>query len=235
MAPSQTGQNNQQTSSDVLPAKGTSSTTEPVSKPLATSQVNGEAEATTGSHDVKKIVEKTKEEKLSGAEIKKRAKTEKAARRAQVKQGKTPPVKGNIPEQTKSAVTANNAQDTSKGVTNAPSAAPTVSAKGQHKRTASTNVPPQKASPLRPTHTQVAPIRVEMPKASKKVALFSHLYGHPRRTTLAGVGKDVHPAVLALGLQMSNYIVCGSNARCIATLLVFKRVRAQYWHFRFGY
>jgi translation initiation factor eIF-2B subunit delta len=30
--------------------------------------------------------------------------------------------------------------------------------------------------------------------------------------------------VLALGLQLRDYVVCGSSARCVATLLAFKRV-----------
>lgn len=65
-------------------------------------------------------------------------------------------------------------------------------------------------------------------KDTKQVALFSHLYTHSRRTSIAGVSKDVHPAVLALGLQFSNYVICGSSARCVATLLVFKRVVESY-------
>ena len=226
MAPSETAPNELELVSHVARSKANSSATaEPsASKAGATNNVNGKSEATTDPGDVRNMVGETKEEKLSGAEIKKRAKAEKAARRAQVKQEKTPAVKGNIPEQTKSAVTAKNTQETSKGAINGPSAASAPSSKGQHKRTTSMSAPPQKALPLRPTHSQLAPTSTETPKASKKVALFSHLYGHPRRTTLAGIGKDVHPAVLALGLQMSNYIVCGSNARCMATLLVFKRV-----------
>ncbi len=62
-------------------------------------------------------------------------------------------------------------------------------------------------------------------KDPKEVALFGHLYGHPRRMSVAGAARDIHPAVLALGLQMSSYIICGSNARCVATLFCFKRVR----------
>ncbi|RAL14602.1 translation initiation factor eIF2B subunit delta [Aspergillus homomorphus CBS 101889] len=62
----------------------------------------------------------------------------------------------------------------------------------------------------------------------KNVAVFGHLYGQQRRTTIAGAGKEVHPAVLALGLQMRDYVVCGSSARCVATLLVFKRVIDAY-------
>jgi translation initiation factor eIF-2B subunit delta len=45
-----------------------------------------------------------------------------------------------------------------------------------------------------------------------------------RTTSIAGASKDVHPAVLALGLQMSNYTICGSCARLVATLQAFKRV-----------
>ena len=63
------------------------------------------------------------------------------------------------------------------------------------------------------------------PKETKEVALFGHLYGQSKRTSLAGIGRDVHPTVLALGIQMSNYVICGSNARCVATLFCFKKVR----------
>lgn len=60
------------------------------------------------------------------------------------------------------------------------------------------------------------------------MAVFGHLYGQQRRTTVAGAGKEVHPAVLALGLQMRDYVICGSSARCVATLLAFKRVIESY-------
>ena len=65
-------------------------------------------------------------------------------------------------------------------------------------------------------------------RLNKNVAVFGHLYGQQRRTSIAGVGKEVHPAVLALGLQMRDYVVCGSSARCLAMLLVFKRVRPAF-------
>jgi len=61
-------------------------------------------------------------------------------------------------------------------------------------------------------------------KVNKEVGLFGHLYNQPRRYTMEGVSKEVHPAVLALGFQMSNYVICGSNARCVAMLLAFKKV-----------
>jgi len=62
-------------------------------------------------------------------------------------------------------------------------------------------------------------------KATKKeIPLFRHLESPGRRVNIAGSHKDVHPAILALALQMASYDICGSSARCVATLLAFKRV-----------
>jgi translation initiation factor eIF-2B subunit delta len=155
------------------------------------------------------------EGKLSNAELKQRAKAEKAAKRAQQKQDKAPdgPVSQTPKKDTGSADT------TRKG--SIAGALANTQTKGQHKRAGSG----LKALPLRPVQPAAVPSVVQPKKDSKNVALFGHLYGQPRRTTIAAAGKDVHPAILALGLQMSNYVVCGSNARCVATLLSLKRVR----------
>ena len=40
---------------------------------------------------------------------------------------------------------------------------------------------------------------------------------------------DVHPAIVRLGLMFAEFKICGANARCIATLSVFKRVRLPPW------
>jgi translation initiation factor eIF-2B subunit delta len=66
------------------------------------------------------------------------------------------------------------------------------------------------------------------PAQTKKVAMLSHLYSKDRRTSIAGVGREIHPAVLTLGIQLRDYVICGSNARCVATLLVFKKVIQSY-------
>jgi hypothetical protein len=79
--------------------------------------------------------------------------------------------------------------------------------------------------------TQSGAAELKKKQEDKNVAVFGHLYGQQRRTTIAGAGKEVHPAVLALGLQMRDYVVCGSNARCVATLLAFKRVFIPYYFF----
>jgi translation initiation factor eIF-2B subunit delta len=45
---------------------------------------------------------------------------------------------------------------------------------------------------------------------------------------MIGASKDVHPAILALGLQYSSYAICGSTARMVAMLLAFKAVIGDY-------
>lgn len=75
-----------------------------------------------------------------------------------------------------------------------------------------------------PPRAAVPPPVETKKKEDKNVAVFGHLYGIPRRSTIAGAAKEVHPAVLALGLQIRDYVICGSSARCVATLIAFKRV-----------
>jgi len=146
--------------------------------------------------------------KLSGAELKKRAKEEKAARRAEalLAKGAAAPVVAPTPGQQ-------------------PKAEGQKGAKGQrqHQRGGSTavelrNLPVRGAQKVAP-----GPIATEPKKEDKTVEFFRHLY-KTRTTSIAGASKDVHPVVLALGLQMSNYTICGSCARLVATLQAFKRV-----------
>ena len=80
--------------------------------------------------------------------------------------------------------------------------------------------------PARGGQQKTAPV-TEIPKGEDKtVEFFRHLY-KTRTTSIAGAGKEVHPAVLALGLQMSNYTICGSCARLVATLQAFKRASSS--------
>lgn len=157
--------------------------------------------------------EVSNEGKLSGKELKERAKADKAARRAKEKGQQGQPI---VDLATKKQGDQKMRRPSASGAAPSPS-------KGQHQRSGSTSVNTQKL-PLRVAQSQAAPLLKEVKKENKNVALFDHLYGPPRRTTVAGAGKDVHPAVLALGLQMRNYVICGSSARCVATLLAFKRV-----------
>lgn len=157
------------------------------------------------------------EKKLSGAELKRLKKLEKQAERAAAKAAAGAP-----PEQ---PPTLARRQSAGKEQLNSPK---TVDMGKHHKRTGSEA--PGKSLPIRPAGTQpgakeaAAEARKKQQFEEKKVSIFGHLYGQPRRTSMAGAGKEVHPAVLALGLQLRDYVICGSNARCVAMLLCFKRV-----------
>lgn len=147
------------------------------------------------------------EKKLSNAELKAKQKAEKAAKRAAAKgqqnaaevvtQSSPAPKAGKQPQQQQSRKQQGNA---------GPSEGRNLPVRGG------------------PSRAAVAPVVPDVPKKEdKSVEFFRHLY-KPRTFTLAGVNKDVHPAVLALGLQISNYTICGSDARLVATLQAFKRV-----------
>ncbi|EEP80179.1 conserved hypothetical protein [Uncinocarpus reesii 1704] len=153
--------------------------------------------------------------KLSNAELKKRAKAEKAARRAKEKQEREG-------EQAASAQLQNQQQQAKKGGGGGGGAgkqkqgAPAAGTKQAAQRRGSVHVP-----------------AVESKKKKKSeneniVAVFGHLPWHSRRAGIAGVGKEIHPAVVALGMQLRDYVICGSSARCVATLLALRRVVQAY-------
>ena len=162
-----------------------------------------------------KTTEGPKDGKLSGKELKEKSKAEKVARRAQQKQG----------QQGQPVVDLGSEKQRSKDLRRPSLAGPDPNGpKVHHKRTGSASTGGQKSTTVRSTQAHAALVVEEPLKENKNVALFDHLYGNPRRSTMAGASKDVHPAVLVLGLQMRNYVICGSSARCVATLLSFKRV-----------
>lgn len=145
--------------------------------------------------------------KPTNAELKAIAKAEKAARRAQAAQDKQGG--GAAPSPVAQAGPVPKAQGQAGGK--------------QHKRTASMGMGADaRGLPLRAQKAAV-PVPEVPKKEDKTVEFFRHLY-RSRTTTIAGASKEVHPAVLALGLQMSNYTICGSCARLVATLQAFKRV-----------
>ncbi|KAK5133324.1 hypothetical protein LTR08_007849 [Meristemomyces frigidus] len=174
------------------------------------------------------------EAKISPAELKKRAKAEKQARRAAQKgdqgdaEAPPAPFTNGVPEEQQ-------AQKQSGPQDSKPKGGQTKSQQqqkqgkpgaqeGKHERRGS------QAQPLamRPKVVQTAPPKEEARKNSKQVELFSHLYTQPRRHDISGATKDVHPAIVALGFQMSSYEICGSSARCVALLVAFKEVIQAY-------
>ncbi|KAF6716122.1 Translation initiation factor eIF-2B subunit delta [Oryzias melastigma] len=65
-----------------------------------------------------------------------------------------------------------------------------------------------------------------------KVSLFSHLHQYSRKAPptqqLSIPSTVIHPAIVRLGLQYSQGIVAGSNARSVALLHAFKQVIRDY-------
>ncbi|KAL4241158.1 eIF-2B alpha/beta/delta subunits family protein [Abortiporus biennis] len=60
---------------------------------------------------------------------------------------------------------------------------------------------------------------------ARGLRIFSH-FGLPKPVSVAK--GDIHPAILRLALQFSNFKITGGNARCIATLTAFKTVIQDY-------
>lgn len=154
--------------------------------------------------------------KLSGAEIKARNKAEKAARRQQEIQAREVGSAAAVPGSGIKVEAYGSAPGGKSGARNGREAG-----KGHHKRTGSMAADPKNLAVRGVPQAMSGP--PEPQPEDKTVELFRHLY-KTRATTIAGAGKEVHPAVLALGQQMSSYTICGSNARLVATLQAFKRV-----------
>jgi translation initiation factor eIF-2B subunit delta len=57
---------------------------------------------------------------------------------------------------------------------------------------------------------------------SRGLRIFSH-FGLPKQVTSTMKG-NIHPSIIRLGLQFSEFKISGANARCIATLTAFKTV-----------
>ena len=157
------------------------------------------------------------EQKLTGAEIKKRAKAEKAARRAAEKAPRGPDhvvVRDkNVPGETVGEISGDPFKRSQTKSANSVKSVPIRSSEALHqsKGTEDKVVQEEKANKAR--------MREE-----SHVTIFSHLYKNSQSSSFLDTAKDVHPAVLSLGLQIKNLVVCGSNARCVSMLLAFKKV-----------
>ncbi|KAH6611550.1 translation initiation factor eif-2b subunit delta [Trichoderma cornu-damae] len=142
------------------------------------------------------------EKKVSNAELKKKAKEEKAARRAAAKASQPQPPAG-APSQSDSAKSGGKPKPKQDG----------PQAGNQHGKAQA----PRSAAPM-PAPKEVKP---SVPEC------FSHL-AMARGVNLAHADKDVHPAVLLLGQQMSTMAISDSTTRLEATLLAFKKVIDSY-------
>ncbi|KAL9079607.1 MAG: hypothetical protein Q9157_001544 [Trypethelium eluteriae] len=162
------------------------------------------------------------EPKLSGAELKKKKQAEKAARREREKAERAAAGGTSVAPNTPAPPQAGKGDSQKKSKPNQQDQKSNQQDKAQHFRRGSGTTPTSQKLPVRSSQPSTQAMTRKKP-SSKEVGLFGHLYGHPRRQTLHPTPpKEVHPSVLNLGLQMSTYTVCGSNARCVAMLLAFK-------------
>ncbi|XP_017282807.1 translation initiation factor eIF-2B subunit delta isoform X2 [Kryptolebias marmoratus] len=120
---------------------------------------------------------------------------------------------------------------------------------GQPTASGKPKVPPSELQPVvkrLPEHVQVDNPEVLKKLAKKlerqqiplrsdygyKVSLFSHLHQYSRKAPLTQQlsipSTVIHPAIVRLGLQYSQGIVAGSNARSVALLHAFKQVIRDY-------
>ncbi|KAI5367727.1 Putative nagB/RpiA transferase, initiation factor 2B-like protein [Septoria linicola] len=170
-------------------------------------------------------------EKLSPAELKKRAKAEKQARRAAVTEAKgaaggtSPAVNG--ASNADSSKQAGQQQQQKSKQPQQQKGAPKQGVQDKQGGAQSAQLPARtrcgsQSAPKEPAK------KVEKKTESKNVELFSHLYTQPRRHNIDGASKDVHPAVLALGFQISSYEIAGSSARCVGMLNAFKEAIQEY-------
>lgn len=187
----------------------------PQSKPenLAEAKGKGKGKGKAGSEAPAGV---NADDSLTPAERKAKAKAEKAARRAQKVDGVAPAVNSSSAS-AGPHVQNNNAQAQAAG-------------RRQHNRSGSTAAVDARNLPIRGDQRSATP--KSTPDASPKKSpkdegktpeFFRHLY-KPRVDSIADASSLVHPAVLALGLQMGNYTICGSCARLVAMLQTFKRV-----------
>lgn len=187
-----------------------------------TNGVNGEASAAwkPSNEDPSAFSEAHEGKKLSNAEMKKLQKQEKAARRAKEKESKAP-------DQSKaSPASSSNARQPSKQddgrpqqKDNVPQPSRQQGHSQQRKRRESTAAQPQATGnlPLRESSGATK-------KAPKAVPFFAHTYNTTRRRAPESTPKDVHAEISTLALHLSTYVICGSHARGVATLLAFKSV-----------
>jgi translation initiation factor eIF-2B subunit delta len=87
--------------------------------------------------------------------------------------------------------------------------------------------PPTKSTKDSKPAAAAAAAAEEAAGRSRGLRIFSHF---ALQKSVGHVTKgDVHPAIVRLGLMFAEFKICGANARSIATLSVFKRVRLSPW------
>lgn len=182
--------------SEAVTAETTQASAPTVEQPQTTPSASNKTDSTNGA------------KKPSAAELKKQAKADKQARRAQAKAPEPAPNK--------------QLSSTKEG----------QKQQSEPKQTLKDDKSRPLAVRRRPSQSNTAVVKEPEKKVKKEPKqtglFFGHLYSQPKQQSMKGASKDVHPAILALGLQYSSYAICGSTARMVAMLLAFKAVIGVY-------
>lgn len=217
---------------ETTPSNGTSSSAESAlvngtSEAKASKKSNPRPEAAPRTTTEQNIAEAGAGVKLTGAQLKKQKAAEKAARRADKVAAKGEPAAAQAEAQSHAqAGTTSGKSETQRRPSTTKRESDTTS---HHKRTPSGKGILVRGGPQQQQQQpQNAIVEKEKRPEVKRVPIFSHLYPKEKKATLSGAGREIHPAVISLGLQLRDYVICGGNARCIATLLTFKKVIQAY-------
>jgi translation initiation factor eIF-2B subunit delta len=206
-----------------------------------TPKVNGTSGKTTGSakpEGESNGVEKGKKSdagdgaqpKLSGAELKARAKAEKAARRAQTKDAKAPTAaaaSGSNATPTASKSPAGDAK-AGKGGKGKPDQLQQKQQQNQATKEQPAAMDSRPSQPRRPSGLGRRPsitAREKDPR-SEIPDIFSHIPMAKRISTVEA-HRDVHPAVLAVGQRMAAFVLTDSILRLEGALLALRKVCAS--------
>ena len=164
--------------------------------------------------------------KLTGAALKKQKAAEKAARRAATVASKGEQAIAQQQAQTQAQAGASGSKPE---IQRRPSTTKRESDAGSHhKRTLSGKGIPIRGGVAQQQQQPQTPAAPEKRVEVKRVPIFSHLYPKEKKSSLSNAGREIHPAVVSLGLQLRDFVICGGNARCVATLLAFKKVIQAY-------
>ncbi|KAI9287167.1 hypothetical protein BC943DRAFT_275178, partial [Umbelopsis sp. AD052] len=104
-----------------------------------------------------------------------------------------------------------------------PSSAKKASEQEAHRKVASPKIGSTANTPQSPAPDAEKQAKKQQ-KRLNEVPWLSHLDPPRKPNTASNTNKDLHPAVLALGLRFAEHKMVGSNARCVAMLLTFAKI-----------
>ena len=131
-----------------------------------------------------------------------------------------------LQERQRAAKTAKQAVASGSGTQKTPATPSPITQKKPPPRLSDAGVKSPAVKPPKETRDVVSNPPDDREEKSRGLRIFSH-FGLTKQ--LSNVVKgNVHPSVIRLGLQFSEFKISGANARCIATLTAFKTVRLTF-------